>query len=416
MDYPSINRHPCRFFCANSCTCAFFFVPLHPIWCKGEATGAYTGKPPRTIRETQQTIYHMKKSILLALSVVLVACGVDVPKAVQTSYPTMTINKSDISVPLKYSATLKGTSDVTIKPQVSGQLMEVCITEGQQVKKNQVLFRIDSRNAQLELESAEANLAAAIASESSAKLEYESNQNLYAKGIVSKYMLESAENSYKSAQASVAQYRAAANRARVNLGYCTITAPVDGIIGSVPVFAGDQVDASTYLTMVSGNAKMYAEFSVSESVLEERASAANDQATMESFPDVTWYFKSGAEYPRKGRITSITGTVDRTTGALTCKATFPNPDGILYSGIQGTVVIPYDVKDVIVIPQNAVVRLQNKSLVYKVGEDNCAYSAIVTTVGIGSDRDLVVTSGLEVGDVIVTEGANNVYEGQRVVY
>ena len=358
----------------------------------------------------------MKKSILLALSVVLVACGVDVPKAVQTSYPTMTINKSDISVPLKYSATLKGTSDVTIKPQVSGQLMEVCITEGQQVKKNQVLFRIDSRNAQLELESAEANLAAAIASESSAKLEYESNQNLYAKGIVSKYMLESAENSYKSAQASVAQYRAAANRARVNLGYCTITAPVDGIIGSVPVFAGDQVDASTYLTMVSGNAKMYAEFSVSESVLEERASAANDQATMESFPDVTWYFKSGAEYPRKGRITSITGTVDRTTGALTCKATFPNPDGILYSGIQGTVVIPYDVKDVIVIPQNAVVRLQNKSLVYKVGEDNCAYSAIVTTVGIGSDRDLVVTSGLEVGDVIVTEGANNVMEKQKVIF
>ncbi|MBQ2540748.1 MAG: efflux RND transporter periplasmic adaptor subunit, partial [Paludibacteraceae bacterium] len=127
-------------------------------------------------------------------------------------------------------------------------------------------------------------------------------------------------------------------------------------------------------------------------------------------------FKSGAEYSRKGRVTSITGTVDRTTGALTCKATFPNPEGILYSGIQGSVVIPIEVKDVMVVPQNSVVRLQDKSLVYKVGADSCAHSAIVETVGISSGRDLVITSGIEVGDVIVTEGANNVQEGQRVIF
>ena len=357
----------------------------------------------------------MKKVIFFAVSVVLTACGMDVPKPVQTSFPTMTVSKSDITLPLKYSATLKGTSDVTILPQVSGQLMEVCITEGQQVKKGDVLFRIDSRNAQLELESYEANLLAAQAAESSAKLTYESNKNLFAKGIVSEYMLNSSENDYKRAVASTAQAKAAADRARVNLGYCTITAPVDGLIGSVPVFAGDQVNQSTYLTMVSGNAKMYAEFSVSESVLEERAQG-DDQATLEDFPDVTFLFKSGTEYNKKGRITSITGMVDKTTGALSCKATFPNPDGALYSGIQGTVVIPIEIKDVMVVPQNAVVRLQDKSLVYKVGADSCAYSTIVTTANFSSERDLVITSGLEVGDVIVTQGANNVTEGQRVLF
>ena len=357
----------------------------------------------------------LKHTYLLAVVCFLTACGVDVPKAVQTSYNTMTISKSDISVPLKYSATLKGTADVTITPQISGQLMEVCITEGQQVKKGQVLFRIDSRDAQLELESAEANLLAAQAQESSARLEYESSKNLFAKKIVSQYVLDNAENTYKQAQASVAQYQATANRARVNLGYCTITAPVDGVIGSIPVYAGDQVSPSTYLTMVSGNAKMYAEFSVSESVLEERANGDAD-GSLDKFPDVTFLFKSGTEYSKKGRITSITGTVDRTTGALTCKATFPNPDGTLYSGIQGTVVIPFDVKDVMVVPQNAVVRLQSKSLVYKVAADSCAYSAIVETVSFGSERDLVVTKGLEVGDVIVTEGANNLVEGQRVLF
>ena len=356
-----------------------------------------------------------KQLFIVAAAIVLTACGGKAPQVMPTSYQTQTISKSDISVPLKYSATLKGTADVTIMPQISGQLMEVCIKEGQQVKKGQVLFRIDSRDAQLELESAEANLLAAQAQESSAKLEFESNSNLYEKKIVSKYVLDNAENQYKQAQASVAQYQASANRARVNLGYCTICAPVDGVIGSIPVFAGDQVSPSTYLTMVSGNAKMYAEFSVSESVLEERANG-EAEGTLDNFPDVTFLFKSGTEYGKKGRITSITGTVDRTTGALTCKATFPNPDGVLYSGIQGTVVIPFDVKDVIVVPQNAIVRLQNKSLAYKVGADSCAYSTIVKTVGIGSDRDLVVTEGLEVGDVIVTVGANNLVEGQRVIF
>ena len=356
-----------------------------------------------------------KHLYFLLAAALLTGCGGDVPQAVQTSYQTMTISKSDISVPLKYSATLKGTSDVTITPQVSGQLMEVCITEGQQVKKGDVLFRIDSRNAELELESAEANLLAALAQESSAKLEYESNKNLYEKKIVSKYLLDNAENRYKQAQASAAQARAAANRARVNLGFCTITSPVNGVIGSIPVYAGDQVSSGTYLTMVSGNAKMHAEFSVSESVLEERANGEAD-GSLDNLPDVTFFFKNGSEYPLKGRITSVTGTVDRTTGTLTCKATFPNPDGGLYSGVQGTVVIPFDVQDVMVVPQNAVVRLQSKSLVYKVGADSCAYSTIVETVNFSSERDLIVTKGLEVGDVIVTEGANNLVEGQRVLF
>lgn len=356
-----------------------------------------------------------KKILPFAVVLILTACGSEAPKPVPTSYATMTITKSDITLPLKYSASLKGTADVTIKPQVSGQLMEVCITEGQQVKKGDVLFRIDSRDAQLELESAEANLLAAQAQESSAKLEYESNKNLYEKGIVSKYMLDNALNTYKQRKASVAQAKATADRARVNLGYCTITSPVTGLIGSVPVFAGDQVNTSTYLTMVSGNAKMYAEFSVNESILEERATS-NENTSIEAFPDVSFLFKSGSEYPHKGRITSMTGMVDRTTGALTCKATFPNPEGTLYSGIQGTVVIPIAVSNVMVVPQNAIVRLQDKSLVYKVGPDSCAYSAIVTTVGFSNDRNLVITSGLEVGDVIVTEGANNVMEGQRVLF
>ena len=355
------------------------------------------------------------------LSVVagLASCNLDMPKEEQTSYETLTVKKSDIVVPVKFSARLKGKEDVTITPQVSGQLMRICVTEGDQVSVGTTLFIIDQRNAQLDLESAEANLQAAIASENSAKLEYESNKNLYEKKIVSKYMLDNSENSYKQAQAAVAQARAAVNNAKVNLGFCTIKSPVTGRIGEIPVRTGDQVSSATYLTTVSGNLQMEAEFSVTESIVERAVAegfSVNIEEALKGFPDVTFVMKNGTEYPHKGRLSSATGVVNATTGTIALKATFPNPDGQLFSGIQGTVVLPFDEKDVMVIPQLAVVKLLDKQQVYKVQPDSTATAVDVTTTDAGNGLDFIVTSGLKVGDKIVTVGANNVQEGEKVIF
>lgn len=370
----------------------------------------------------------------IVIFAVLDSCGVDIPKEKPSSFETMTVQKADIEVPVKFSAKMKGQADVTISPQVSGQLMKIYVTEGQQVRKGQTLFVIDSRNAQHELESARANLQAAnanlqaaISQANSAKLEYESNKNLYEKQIVSNYMLESSLNTYKQAQAtvsqakaSVSQAQAAVNRAKVNLGFCTITSPVAGVIGEITVYAGDQVTPMTQLTIVSGNQKMEAEFSVPESIIEAMASSGltqNDKAKrMAEMPDVTFIMKNGTEYQHKGRVSSLTGVVNATTGTLACKATFPNPEGHLFSGIQGTVVLPYSRHDVIVIPQAAVVRLQDKSLVYKVKSDSTATAVTVITTDAGNGKDVIVTDGLNVGDRIVTIGANNLQEGQRVLF
>ncbi len=376
----------------------------------------------------------LKLSVLIILTALMATCGVDIPKEKQTSFETMTIQSSDIEVPIKFSAKMKGQSDVTISPQVSGQLMKIYVSEGQQVRKGQTLFAIDSRNAQHELESAkanlqaaQANLQAAISQANSAKLEYESNKNLYDKQIVSNYMLESSLNTYKQAQATVSQAKAsvsqaqtAVNRAKVNLGFCTITSPVSGIIGEITVYAGDQVTPMTQLTIVSGNQKMEAEFSLSESVLEAGVTSGYTQTDMAkniaNLPDVTFIMKNGTEYPIKGRISTLTGVVNATTGSLACKATFPNPNGVLYSGIQGTVVLPYSRHNVIVIPMAAVVRLQDKSLVYKVKGDSTATAVTVMTTDAGNGKDVIVTEGLNIGDRIVTTGANNVQEGQRVLF
>ena len=362
----------------------------------------------------------MTWALVLGIGGVFSSCGIDMPKEVQTSYETMTVEKKDIEVPIKFSAKMKGQADVTITPQVSGQLMKICVAEGQRVKKGQTLFVIDSRNAQLNLEVAQANLQAALAQENSAKLEYESNKNLFEKKIVSQYMLDNSENSYKQARASVAQARASVNNAKVNLSFCTITAPVTGLIGEIPVRTGDQVSPGSQLTMVSGNTQMDAEFSVAESLVEEMVSAgakASDKVKhMAAMPDVTFIMKNGTEYQHKGRISSLTGMVNAATGTMSAKATFPNPEGQLVSGIQGTVVLPYDVKDVIVIPQTAVVKLQSRQQVYKVKADSTATAVEVKTEDIGNGKDFIITSGLNVGDKIITVGANNVQEGQKVLF
>ena len=383
----------------------------------------------------------MKKKVVLIWAAAMAtiaagfsSCSNETPEIVQTSFETITVKKSDIELPYKLSARMRGQNDVTITPQVNGQLMKICVTEGQQVSRGQTLFIIDSRTAQSALQSAQANLQAAQANlqaaqaqANSAKLEYESNKNLYDKQIVSNYTLENSLNTYRQAQASVTQAKAAVtqaqaavNSARVNLGFCTISAPVSGMIGEILVRTGDQVSPATQLTIVSGNRQMEAWFSVPESILEAGVAEGMEQSSInayiEKLPDVTFVMKNGTEYAHKGRVSSLTGVVDAATGSLSCKATFPNPEGQLYSGIQGSIVMMFAEKDVMVIPQKAVVRLQDKSLVYKVKSDSTATAVDVTVEDTGNGKDFIVTSGLNSGDRIVTVGANNVTEGQKVLF
>ena len=384
--------------------------------------------------KSKMRIKTINSVLLLGVMAGMVACNLNMPKEIPSSFETMTVKKSDIELPYKFSARMKGQNDVTVMPQVSGQLVKICVAEGQQVKRGQTLFVIDSRNAQNEvqaaqanLQAAQANLQAAQAQANTAKLEYESNKNLFDKKIVSDYTLESSLNHYKQAQASVSQARAAVaqaqsavNSAKVNLGFCTITASVSGVIGEIPVRSGDQVSPGTQLTMLSGNTNMFAEFSVTEAIVESMVKQGLKGSDVEKYiaelPEATFVMKNGTEYPHKGHVTSLTGVVNAATGSLTCKVSFPNPDGHLYSGIQGTVIMPFAEANVIVIPQNAVVRLQDKSFVYKVKADSTATAIDVTTEDTGNGKDFIVTSGLNPGDRIVTTGANNVTEGQKVLF
>ncbi|MCQ2184751.1 MAG: efflux RND transporter periplasmic adaptor subunit [Bacteroidales bacterium] len=359
---------------------------------------------------------NMSRPIIAAVAGICFCSCINVPQAKQTSFETVTLSRSTVTVPVKWSASLVGKNDVNITPRTDGQLMQVCVSEGDHVKAGQVLFELDNRRASLAVDNAKANLYAAQAQCSSALLEYESNKNLFEKNIVSQYMLSTAENNYSTAKAALEQAQAGRAASELELEFCSVTSPVSGIVGKIVNNPGDQISRLDVLTTIAGNTQMQAKFSVTESNLKDIiAEYGSIDNVLRLLPDVYLLLKDGSKYPYPGKFTSVAGVVDVSTGSVSCRATFPNPDGILYSGIQGTVVLDIDYEDMIVIPLTALVRLQDKNIVYKV-IDNCAVSTLVEVEPLADGHNAVILSGASEGDVLVAKGAGNVYDGQQVIF
>lgn len=355
--------------------------------------------------------------VLCTLSICMLAGCVKMPEEQHTSYETLTLSRETVTAPLSWSAAIRGTGDVSIVSRCTGTLNEIRVKDGQHVKKGDVLFLIDSRSAQNVLEHARADLQTAIANRENAKLEAESNKELSQKGIISDYLLQKSLNDLQSAEAQVAQANAAVRDAELRLDYCTIKSPVEGLVGNIIPHIGDIIAEGTMLTRIAGVNEMEASFSITESQIHALVSELGSlDEILKIAPPFTLRFKDGSEYKHKGRITSLSGMVDQQTGSITCYVTFPNPDGELFSGMQGSVVLPVEWEDVMLVPLTAVVRIQNKVLIYKVGADSLATGAIVEIEELGDGERAVILSGAEVGETIVAKGAANVHEKDKVIY
>lgn len=361
----------------------------------------------------------MKKQsslLLMAVAALLAGC-VKEPEAQHTSYETLTLARETVTAPMTWSAAVRGTGDVSIVSRCTGTLDEIRVKDGQSVKKGEVLFQIDNRSAVNALVHAKADLQTAIANRENASLEAESNKELAEKGIISGYLLRKSLNTLQSAEAQVAQARAAVRDAELRLDYCTIKSPVNGLVGNIIPHVGDVISEGTMLTRVAGVSEMEASFSITESQVHAMIRELGSlDAMVKIAPPLSFRFKDGSEYSEKGRITSLSGMVDQQTGSVTCYVTFPNPKGELFSGMQGTVVMPVEWEDVMLVPLTAIVRIQDKALVYKVGADSLATSAIVEIEELGDGVRAVILSGAEVGETIVAKGAANVHENDRVIW
>ncbi len=357
---------------------------------------------------------NLKHFCMGCLAISLIACH---PAAEEqhSSYETVTITEETVTTPIHWSATITGLNDVKILAKTKGQITRRMVGEGDVVHVGQALAELDNRQATYELQNARANKQAAEARVSSAELEYESQQKLFAEHIVSEYMLREAENKLLHARAELAQATAAVSAAELAISYCTITSPVDGITGDMLRNTGDLMDTGDMLTTIAEDKEMTVIFSLRESIIRALvAEWGSMEKLKQKMPELTLTLKDGTEYQHKGKVTNFSGLIDSHTGSLNCYAKFPNPDRILYSGMQGTVSMPYTYENVKVIPWSAIVRLQDKTLVYQVGADSIATGVLVNVEDL--DGKNAVVSGLNVGDIIVAKGAINVHDGEKVIW
>lgn len=332
-------------------------------------------------------------------------------------FKTTKVAKSDVTLTEKYSATIRGRQDIDVYPQVGGTLQKLCVTEGQKVKKGQVLFVIDQVPYRAALNTAEAALKAAQAQEATAQLNYDSRKKLYDQKVVSEIDMQTAQNTLLSAKAQVAQARAQVVNARNSLSYTTVTSPADGVVGTLPYRQGALVGSSMPqpLTTVSDNNEMYVYFSMTESqFLNLIRQYESVEKAIEAMPELTLQLVDGSDYEIKGRVESASGVVDRNTGSVQLRAAFSNPSHILHSGSTGNVIIPVTHKDVLTVPATAAVQTQDKYNVYVVDSKGIAHAQMVDILPQSQGKTFIVTSGLQGGEEIVAEGAGMVRDGQDV--
>ena len=350
------------------------------------------------------------------LCLVASSCKEQPAMMVNNEYKVLKVSTTNKTLSSLYSATIRGRQDIDIYPQVSGFITQLCVEEGQAVRKGQLLFVIDQVPYQAALQTAQANVEAAEAALSTAKLTLDSKKELHAQNVVSAFDLQTAENSWLSAKAQLAQMKALELNARNNLSYTEVKSPSNGVVGTLPYSVGAQVSASLPkpLTTVSDNSDMYVYFSLTENqLLGLTRQYGSKQKALEMMPKVELQLNDKSVYPVKGKVETISGVIDRSTGTVSLRAVFPNEDGILYSGNSGNIILSTEKSGSIVIPQTATFEIQDKVYVYKV-VDGKATSAQVNVTRVNGGQEYIVNDGLKPGDVIVAEGVGLLREGTPI--
>lgn len=365
------------------------------------------------------SLINLRKFLLIGIiSISLTSCQEKAApqKRAETIYKTLTVEKSDQILRSGFAATINGCQTVEVRPQVSGMITEIHINEGDFVRKDSTLFVIDQTPYKAAYEIACANVMSAEANLSTAQLVLESSQELFEQDVVSEFELMTANNTLAEAEAKLALAKAEMTNAQNNLSYTMVKSPVNGVASMIPYRVGALVNSniSQPLVTVSDDSRIFAYFSMAENqMLDMIQEYGSLQEAIKDMPEVELVMSNGKIYKHKGKINAVSGTISASTGAISFRAVFPNPERLLRDGGSGTVIIPSSHEDCIVIPQSATFELQEKIFVYKV-IDGKAESAAIKVMPRNNGVEYIVESGLEVGDVIIAEGAGLVREGATI--
>jgi membrane fusion protein (multidrug efflux system) len=358
---------------------------------------------------------------LLALSMLLalVACGGDKK---QPPRPTPTVGvivakpeavAIDTQLPGRTDAYL--TSDV--RPQVSGVILKRLFTEGGLVREGQPLYLIDPALYRAAVGQAQGQLASAEANAVAARLKAQRFTDLEKINAVAKQDAADARAAAGQAEAAIQQQKAALDTARINLRYTSVLSPISGRISRSSVTPGALVTANqtTALATITALDPIYVDIQQSSTELLQLRKAIAAGGALPNEAAVRLKLEDGSDYPQTGTLEFSEVTADPSTGAVTLRARFPNPQGLLLPGMYVRAVVSQAVrKEAFLLPEAAVVHdPRGSASVLVIGADNKIVSKPVTDQGLHQNR-WIVTQGLTAGDKVVIEGSGKARPGQEV--
>src|SRR5690606_24613943 len=303
-------------------------------------------------------------------------------------FQVIEVPEKNVTTYTSYPTKIEGTVNSEVRAKVSGYIQKVLVDEGQKVKKGQPLFRLETQSLSQDAAAAKANVNAA-------QVEVDKLKPLVEKNIISPVQLE-------TAKAKLAQAKSSYNSIVANIGYATVTSPVDGFVSAIPYREGSLVSATNTqpLTTVSSIDKVYAYFTMNETDylnFIQKAKGESLQEKINHFPKVTLVLANGQSYTHEGTLQTVTGQINSNTGTVSFRAVFDNPNYLLTNGNSGTIQIPTFYKNATVVPQSATFERQGQTYVYKVGENNTVASTIIT-IKDKTDVLYVILSGVKPGD------------------
>jgi multidrug efflux system membrane fusion protein len=367
--------------------------------------------------KTRTYIFHTSLFYTSVAALLLLAAGCANKDAVQAAKPIAaapvriaTVASRTMPVELQAIGNVEAISTVTIKAQISGQLVGVHFKEGDFVKKGQLLFTIERPPFEAALRQAEGTLAKDEAQSLNSKLDAERYQGLGKQGVVSKQQVDAAGAAANAMAATVAADKAAVETAKINLEYTSIYSPINGRTGTVSVKEGNLVKANDVPILVTINQiePIYVSFSIPEQQLAELKQYSNTKSLkVDAVPQ-------GGTQHFQGRLTFIDNSVDLTTGTIKLKATFDNGAHALWPGQFADVNMTLKSQpNAIVVPTAALQTSQNGTYVYVVEQDLTAKQQPVK-VGWNVGEDTVIASGLQPGQRVVTDGQLRLTPGAKV--
>ncbi|WKN32462.1 efflux RND transporter periplasmic adaptor subunit [Porifericola rhodea] len=328
------------------------------------------------------------------------------------SLPVTEIMMKDTTIYHSYVADIQAVQNVELRARVQGFLERIYVDEGQEVKKGQLLFKINDEEYKAELAKSKANLKSAIAEAKASELEVDRLRVLVDKNVISKTELEVAIAKMDAVKARIEEARSAEVNAAMRLSYTSIRAPFDGIIDRIPLKTGSLIDHGTLLTTASDISSVYVYFNVSEGEYLEYVKSKIEKPTEKS-DIVSLSLADGSTYPYKGSIETMEGEFKASTGSIAFRAQFPNPDKILKHGATGRISLSNTINNAVMVPQKAVFEIQDKNFVFVVDANNQVRMRNFIPKTRFSHY-YIVESGLKPGDKVVYEGIQNIRDGMQI--